>query len=392
MSSSKGSVVIAGAGMFGLTASLELHRRGYSVVVVDPGPVPHPLASSNDISRMVRMDYGRDTLYMDLADKAIQGWRDWNQRWGVEMFHEAGLLVVTDQPMAPGSFEYETFALLDERGHQPQRIDSGTLTQRFVQWNAEKYVDGYYNPVAGWAEAGNVVARLAEEALACGVELRTGTGVAGLLEDESRVVGVSNTDGSEQRADVVVVTTGAWTPTLLPQLGDVMSPTGQPIFYFKPSDPEPFQAHRFPPWGADIPKTGWYGFPADQEGVVKVANHGLGKSMAPEDSRDLTPDDVSRCRQFLQESLPGLADAPLVNGRRCLYCDTWDGNFWIGRDPSREGLVVAAGGSGHGFKFAPVMGGVIADAVEGIDTPYTRLFAWRPRGERKTEVTRYLGE
>ena len=392
MSSSKGSVVIAGAGMFGLTASLELHRRGYSVVVVDPGPVPHPLASSNDISRMVRMDYGRDTLYMDLADKAIQGWRDWNQRWGVEMFHEAGLLVVTDQPMAPGSFEYETFALLDERGHQPQRIDSGTLTQRFVQWNAEKYVDGYYNPVAGWAEAGNVVARLAEEALACGVELRTGTGVASLLEDESRVVGVSNTDGSEQRADVVVVTTGAWTPTLLPQLGDVMSPTGQPIFYFKPSDPEPFQAHRFPPWGADIPKTGWYGFPADQEGVVKVANHGLGKSMAPEDSRDLTPDDVSRCRQFLQESLPGLADAPLVNGRRCLYCDTWDGNFWIGRDPSREGLVVAAGGSGHGFKFAPVMGGVIADAVEGIDTPYTRLFAWRPRGERKTEVTRYLGE
>ena len=392
MSSSKGSVVIAGAGMFGLTASLELHRRGYSVVVVDPGPVPHPLASSNDISRMVRMDYGRDTLYMDLADKAIQGWRDWNQRWGVEMFHEAGLLVVTDQPMASGSFEYETFALLDERGHQPQRIDSGTLTQRFVQWNAEKYVDGYYNPVAGWAEAGNVVARLAEEALACGVELRTGTGVAGLLEDESRVVGVSNTDGSEQRADVVVVTTGAWTPTLLPQLGDVMSPTGQPIFYFKPSDPEPFQAHRFPPWGADIPKTGWYGFPADQEGIVKVANHGLGKSMAPEDSRDLTPDDVSRCRQFLQESLPGLADAPLVNGRRCLYCDTWDGNFWIGRDPSREGLVVAAGGSGHGFKFAPVMGGVIADAVEGIDTPYTRLFAWRPRGERKTEVTRYLGE
>jgi glycine/D-amino acid oxidase-like deaminating enzyme len=341
---------------------------------------------------MVRMDYGRDTLYMDLADKAIQGWRDWNQRWGVEMFHEAGLLVLTDQPIAPGSFEYETFALLDERGHQPQRIDSGTLTQRFVQWNAEKYVDGYYNPVAGWAEAGNVVARLAEEALACGVELRTGTGVAGLLEDESRVVGVSNTDGSEQRADVVVVTTGAWTPTLLPQLGDVMSPTGQPIFYFKPSDPEPFQAHRFPPWGADIPKTGWYGFPADQEGVVKVANHGLGKSMAPEDSRDLTPDDVSRCRQFLQESLPGLADAPLVNGRRCLYCDTWDGNFWIGRDPSREGLVVAAGGSGHGFKFAPVMGGVIADAVEGIDTPYTRLFAWRPRGERKTEVTRYLGE
>ena len=392
MSSSKGSVVVAGAGMFGLTASLELHRRGYSVIVLDPGPVPHPLASSNDVSRMVRMDYGKDTLYMDLADKAIQGWRDWNRHWGVDMFHETGLLVMTNQPMAPGSFEYETFTLLSERGHQPQRLDSRTLAQRFGQWNAEKYVDGYYNPVAGWAEAENVVARLAEEVVACGVDLRTGAGVTSLLEDGSRVVGVSTTDGSEQRADVVLVTTGVWTPTLLPQLADVMAPMGQPIFYFKPSDPEPFRPHRFPPWGSDIPKTGWYGFPVNAEGIVKIANHGLGKSMGPDDSRDLGPSDVSKCREFVRESLPALADAPLVNGRLCLYCDTWDGNFWIGRDPDREGLVVAAGGSGHGFKFAPVMGGVISDAVEGIDSPYTRLFAWRPKGERKTEVTRYMGE
>ena len=219
MGSSKGSVIIAGAGMFGLTASLELHRRGYSIIVVDPGPVPHPLASSNDISRMIRMDYGNDTLYMDLADKAMQGWRDWNQRWGVELFHQAGILVVTGRAMAPGSFEYDSFALLSERGHKPQRLDSGRLAQRFTQWNPEKYVDGYYNPQAGWAEAGNVVARLAEEAGACGVDLRTGTEVACLLEDGSRVVGVATTDGGEQRADVVIVTTGVWTPTLLPPIG-----------------------------------------------------------------------------------------------------------------------------------------------------------------------------
>ena len=377
--------------MFGLTASLELHRRGYSVVVLDPGPVPHPLASSNDISRMVRMDYGNDTLYMDLAHKAMQGWHDWNRRWGVELFHQVGILIMTNQPMAPGSFEYDTFALLDERGYQPQRLGSEAFAQRFAQWNAEKYVDGYYNPVAGWVEAGSVVGRLAGEALACGVDLRTGTGVTSLLEEGSRVVGVSTSDGSQQRADVVILTTGAWTPTLVPQLGDVMAAMGQPIFYFKPPDPEPFRADRFPPWGA-FPKTGWYGFPADQEGIVKMANHGPGKSMGPDDSRDLTPADVEKARSFLQESLPALADAPLVNSRLCLYCDTWDGDFWISRDPNREGLVVAAGGSGHGFKFAPVMGGVIADAVEGVDTPYTRRFAWRPRGERKSEVTRYLGD
>ena len=392
MSSSTGSVVIVGAGMFGLTASLELQRRGYSVVVVDPGPVPHPLASSNDISRMVRMDYGDDTLYMDLADQAMQGWRDWNKRWGVELFHESGFLVMTSQPMAPGSFEFDSFALLSERGHNPQRLGSRTLAQQYAQWNAEKYIDGYYNPLAGWAEAGQVVACLAAEALTCGIDLRTGTGVASLLEDGSQLLGVATTDGGKQRADVVLITAGAWTPTLLPQLGDVMTAVGQPIFYLRPPDPEPFRAHRFPPWAADTPKTGWYGFPVDQDGIVKVANHGLGKSMGPDDSRDLMPSDVSNCREFLRESLPALADAPLVKGRLCLYCDTWDGNFWIGRDPNREGLVVAAGGSGHGFKFAPVLGGVIADAIEGIDTPYTQRFAWRPRGQRKTESIRYIGE
>ena len=74
------SIVIVGAGIFGLTSSLELRRRGYSVTVIDPGPVPHSLAASNDISRLVRMDYGDDLLYMELAEKAIKGWHAWNQR------------------------------------------------------------------------------------------------------------------------------------------------------------------------------------------------------------------------------------------------------------------------------------------------------------------------
>ena len=80
--------------------------------------------------------------------------------------------------------------------------------------------------------------------------------------------------------------------------------------------------------------------------------------------------------------------------RGCAYCDTHDGHFWIARDPEREGLVVAAGDSGHGFKFAPVLGEVIADAVEGKDNPLLDKFRWRPEvgAGTGTDVARSKGE
>ena len=167
--------------MFGLTASLELRRRGYSVTVLDPGPVPHPLAASNDTSRMVRMDYGDDELYVELAGKAIEGWHAWNHRSGQDLYHEDGFLLACSQPMAPGEFEYDSYQFLSQRGYDLQRMDSGQIMQRFPLWNGNKYTDGYLNPRAGWAEAGNVVIWLAEEAQACGVTLLTGIQVTGFI-------------------------------------------------------------------------------------------------------------------------------------------------------------------------------------------------------------------
>src|SRR5207249_6569211 len=77
-------------------------------------------------------------------------------------------------------------------------------------------------------------------------------------------------------------------------------------------------------------------------------------------------------------ALPELAEAPIVYTRVCMYCDTHDGNFWIAPDPEREGLVIAAGDCGHGFKFAPVLGEIIADAVEQKSNPILEKFRWRP--------------
>jgi glycine/D-amino acid oxidase-like deaminating enzyme len=103
----------------------------------------------------------------------------------------------------------------------------------------------------------------------------------------------------------------------------------------------------------------------------------------------VTAEHEAAFRTFLRASLPGLADAPIVGRRLCLYCDTWDGNFWIDHDPEREGLVVAAGGSGHMFKFAPRLGPIVADVLERKPNRYAHRFAWREGGEEATEAARF---
>ena len=99
-------------------------------------------------------------------------------------------------------------------------------------------------------------------------------------------------------------------------------------------------------------------------------------------------------REFLSSTFPALADAPIVYSRVCMYCDTHDGHFWIARDPDRQGLIIAAGDCGHGFKFAPVLGEIIADAVEGkteSDSAKISLAARGARGKRDRRSTAYAG-
>ena len=385
------SVLVIGAGIFGLTAALELQQRGRQVTVADPGPIPHPLATSNDLSRMVRIDYGADGLYSTLGADAIEGWRRWNTGWGRDLFHEDGMLLLTSAPMVAGEFEQVSFDLLTGRGFPLERLAPGDLARRFPHWNAEYYVDGYFNPTAGWAEAGEIVPRLAQDAANAGVSVVTGFSAARLLQEGNKVTGAAAQDGTELRAGWVVVAAGVWTTVLVPDLGDRMWPVGQPVFYFKPEDPGNYRPPSFPPWAADTPRSGWYGFPANHEGVVKMANHGPGRRVHPDAERVILADEEDLCRAFLAQSLPSLAPVPMHDSKMCLYTDTWDGDFWISRDPQRDGLVVATGGSGHAFKFAPVLGGLVADALDGIENPYSQRFAWRPLAELKKEEMRYAG-
>lgn len=387
----KQHVLIVGGGIIGVTAALELRRRGYEVTLIDPGPLPHPEASSTDISKMVRMDYGSDELYMDWMEAGLPLWREWNEGWGEELYHEDGFVIMAREEMRPGEFEYDSYRLLQERGYAPERLDSAALAARFPAWNEQVYVDGYYNEVAGWAESGAALTRLIEAARAAGVVLREGAAMAELLTDDGRVRGVVLGDGQTLAADTVIVAAGAWTPVLLPHLGDVMWVVGQPVMHFQPAEPELFALPKFTGFAADISHTGWYGFPLNQ-GVVKIANHGEGVRLDPRGPKVVGAGEEARFREFLRETFPALAEAPCVKQRLCLYCDTWDGHFWIDHDREYPGLLVATGGSGHAFKFAPLFGGLIADVLEGRENRYAARFAWRERGMLGKEDARFMVE
>ena len=382
------SIVIVGAGVFGLTAAIELRGRGWHVSVMDPGPVPTPTAASTDISKVVRMDYGADELWTELGRNSLQRWAEWNRESGVPLFHNDGFLVLSREAMQPGGFEFESFQFLTTLREKLERLDSAAVAQRFPGWSADQYPDGYFNPRGGWAESSKVVAWLAQKARCAGVEVFEQYAFARLLEDSSRVVGVQAKDGREFRADLTLLATGAWTPTLLPELSDVMWATGQPVLNFRVANPAEWQAPRFPVWAADIGRTGWYGFPALADGTLKIANHGPGRRIHPDAPREVSSDDEPRFRAFLRDTFPALADAPLIGTRLCLYCDTFDGNFWLDHHPQRPGLCVAAGDSGHAFKFAPVLGGLIADAVERKADITMKRFAWRERKATGSEGAR----
>jgi glycine/D-amino acid oxidase-like deaminating enzyme len=400
-------VIVVGAGINGVTAAIELRKRGHEVILVDPGPLPHPLAASTDISKAVRAAYGADEDYTELAERSIKLWRKWNEEFGIELYHETGVMFVRCREMKPGDFEYESFKLLQQRGHKVQRMNSAQR-MRFPAWNPELLRDGVLEVEAGYAESGRAVATLVRHAKSIGVELRSSSRFDHLDECDHRVKGILLHDAKQTdvtyvtenytdrriAADVVVMAVGAWTPYLLPFTKKFFRASGQPVFHLKPGRPDLFTPEFFPVFGADITTTGYYGFPLNRDGIVKIANHGPGREMSPESpKRVVTSEEEENLRKFLSWAFPALAEAPIVYTRVCMYCETHDGNFWIARDPESEGLVIAAGDCGHGFKFAPVLGEIIADAVEDKSNPILEKFRWRPEVPvgASTDVARSSG-
>ncbi len=373
--------------MFALVAAIALRARGWTVTLIEQHTIGALFAASVDISKAVRADYGRDDDYCEAMLSCIARWAEWNTQFDRPLYHNTGVSYLARSPMSEGGFEWESYVRLRRHGVAVERLDSSAIFQRFGAWREGYFCDGYVNPLGGWVQSGAVVQQLAKQALAMGVTVRERERVRSVRELTDGVEATLESAAIEQ-ADMLLRCAGSWSAHCYPELRGVLRCSGHPVFHLRPTGSAASEViaqlagARFPSFGADISRSGWYGFPwHPEERVLKIAQHREGRAVHPESADCVVNEqELQAMWSFVQEALPALASAQLVRTRLCCYADTPDGNFLIDSNPEGSSRVVyATGDSGHGFKFAPVLGDWIADVVCGKRNVLRGKFAWKNR-------------
>jgi sarcosine oxidase len=354
-------VAIIGLGVMGSAALAALARRGRRVIGIDRYALGHDRGSSHGTTRIIRLGYFEHPSYVPLLRAAYPLWRELEARSGQSLLTLTGIVEIG----APDS-ELVAGTLRSSRLHNlPHEIlDSSSLMKRFPAFRLPANFVGVFQPDGGFVRAEPTVAVLQALARGAGAEVRM----------EERVVAVKpHHDGvlvKTQKGDVfagcAIVAAGPWLKSLLPQFPVPIRVTRQVLGWFEPTARAQFAPGHFPVFLLQNPGGIFYGFPADADGV-KVAKHQhLNEKVDPERyDRAVSATDEATIRSALSAHLPD-ADGRLLAARTCLYTMTPDGDFILDRLPRSPRIIVAAPCSGHGFKFAPVIGEILADlAVTG---------------------------
>jgi sarcosine oxidase len=356
-------VIVVGVGAMGSSACYHLARRGAGVLGLEQFDIPHALGSSHGYSRMIRMAYYEHPDYVPLLRRAYELWRELERASGQELLFEVGGIY-----MGPpqGHVVAGTIEAARRHGLDHEVLSNAALQSRFGQFRLPDHFTGVFEPRAGFLLPEKVIAAQAELALRGGADLRGREPVVGWDAGESGVH-VRTTKG-DYRADRLIFCGGPWTSRLVKDLGVELVVTRQTLGWVWPRRPELFALGAFPVWGIEAADGSLsYGFPMlpDNPGL-KVARHGRGTVADPDSvSRQITPADEAEVQDILSRALPD-GRGPLLSMRVCLYTNSPDGHFIIDIHPNHPRVLLACGFSGHGFKFASVVGEVLADlALEG---------------------------
>jgi len=375
-------IIVVGAGAFGLAASQTLVHQGFRPLIVDPtGPTPHSSAASRDISKVVRSEYGDDLTYTRMAQQAMEGWLQWNEQWGT-VYHNTGITRLFSD-LSPGSFEKQSVETAALAGIELEMLDAAVIKQRLPMFDTERVRQGFFNPHGGYVEARRVLQHLRNDLRQAETAWYIGKTVAELVIVGGRCRGVILADGTRLEADHVLVAAGAWTGLLVPQVSQLAAATAQPIFHLHVENWNRYSPPQFSVVFPETETSGLYALPLHPaEKVVKVGLHTQGRTAHPlRTDRIVQEQEIAHFRRQMSRYAPELATSPIVYSRICLYHDTADFDFLIDRHPDIDGLTVACGGSGHGFKFTPVLGDLIASRVTDVCHPFARKFRWRAQSD-----------
>ncbi|TQB73262.1 hypothetical protein MPDQ_006007 [Monascus purpureus] len=394
--STSSSILIVGAGTWGCSTALHLARRGYKhVTVLDPYPVPSPIAAGNDVNKiMEHKEVAGIIAFATCTRAALKGWQ--TDPVFKPYFHETGFIQAGHTPaliehirqndLYPSESD---FVKLETAEDFRKTMPPGVLTGDFPGWKG-----WLMKKNAGWIHARKAMFSAFHEAKRLGVTFITGSPqgkVVSLVYGQDDVTGARTEDGKVHSADRVIVSAGAGTDRIL-DMENQLRPTAWTLCHIKMTEEEiKSQRYRNLPVLFNIAK-GFFMEPDEDKGELKMCDEHPGyvnwvsdpnrpgeKRSIPFAKEQIPREAERRAREFLKDTMPHLADRPLVFARICWDADTPDRFFLIDYHPRYPSLLLACGGSGNGAMQMPSIGGFIADALEGrLQEELKDVCRWRP--------------
>jgi sarcosine oxidase len=353
-------VIVIGAGGAGSSSALELARRGKRVLLLERFQVGHDRGSSHGHSRIFRFAYD-EADYARLAVAALKAWRQLEADSGERLLTPTGGLDLG--PEGNESLE-RTATGMTAAGASFERLSARELMERFPQWRVPENWSALYSGDAGIVAPTHTVEVMAALARAAGAELLEMTAVTGINLEELSV----ETGRGRFAADQIVIAAGAWLTDLLPDLMLPLTVTLESSAYFAPHDLDLFKPDRFPLFINH--ESLEYGFPAFGLPGVKLGAHQSGPVTSAETrGYEVPPETLSNLHGFLERFLPGQSWR-LIAAKTCLYTNTPSHDFLLDTHPESDRVLIVSPCSGHGFKFAPLIGSLVADRLEGRQNPF----------------------
>ncbi|MBI2190758.1 MAG: N-methyl-L-tryptophan oxidase [Planctomycetes bacterium] len=356
-------VIVVGVGTMGSAACDALARRGVSVLGLEQFGIPHSMGSHSGRTRMIRSAYREHPDYVVLVRRAADLWRDLERASGRTLLTPSGLIFIgspKDQLLE------ESLQCVQQHGVRHEILSPADLRRRFPQFRLPTDRGAFIDLEAGFLRPEKCIESFTDRAFRHGGEIHTYEPVVAWKADGNGVE--VQTSRGRYPAGRLVFTPGPWADRLLTDLGVKLTLTRQVQAWFRPLRPEMFGLDRFLPWTVQVDaERNIYGFPmVDDEIGVKVAEHSrVHRTTLEEVSRVPSAEDEALLRRELGQLLPDAA-GPALSLQVCLYTNTPDHQFIIDLHPRWPAVVLACGFSGHGFKFAPVVGEALADlALEG---------------------------
>ena len=373
-------VVVCGLGITGSAALHELACRGRRVAGIEQFIPGHDRGSSHGETRVIRLGYFEHPSYVPLVKRAHAKWREIGEAAGGRLLHVTGVLEIGPPESA---LVRGTLASIKTHALPHEILAAGDLMQRFPAFRVPADFVAVLQPDGGYLATEPSIHALLSLAHRAGAEIRGGEMIRA-IEPRADAVKIA-TDRATIEADSAIVAVGPWLKALLPDLPAPIRITRQVMAWFAPLDAALVKPPRLPVYLIESRHGVHYGFPLRGHTLKVAKHHHADEAVDPQSfDRSVTAHDEGLIRAAIAEHLPA-ANGALVDARTCLYTMTPDGDFIIDQLPGAPQIVIASPCSGHGFKFAPAIGEILADlATTGTTTHDISRFALARFGKMTT--------